>query len=220
MRLLRKLDFFGNPYLGVYGMACEGGVLLSPGLPVRQVREVGRVLESEVVQTTLGASTVVGALIAANAEGAVVTELAGKAELEAIGRFRPQRLEDRMNAIGNNVLCNDFGAIVNPEYSAAAVRAITDILRVPAERGTVAAMNTVGSAAAATRKGVLCHPHATTEERHVLERVLRVPAVMSTANYGTPQVGACLLSNSRGAVVGSRTTTIELGRIEEGLGLY
>jgi len=220
VRLLRKLEFSGNPYLGVYGMACEAGVILATGIPVRQTREIGRVLDCEVVQTTLGGSTVVGSLAAANSEGAVVTDLAGRDELAAIARFRPRRLEHRMNAIGNNVLCNDFGAVVNPDYDPKAVRAIADILRVPAEPGTVAGTNTVGSAAVATKKGVLCHPHLTPEERALLEKVLRVPVATSTANYGTPQVGACLLGNSRGAVVGSRTTGIELGRIQDGLDLF
>jgi translation initiation factor 6 len=54
----------------------------------------------------------------------------------------------------------------------------------------------------------------------VLKSALRVPVVITTANYGAAQVGACMVANSHGAVVGSRTTPIELGRIEEGLGLF
>jgi translation initiation factor 6 len=52
----------------------------------------------------------------------------------------------------------------------------------------------------------------------LLKTALRVPVMITTANYGAAQVGACMVANSHGAVVGSRTTPIELGRIEEGLG--
>jgi len=43
---------------------------------------------------------------------------------------------------------------------------------------------------------------------------------VATLNYGTPYLGACAIANSKGAVVGSSSTPIELGRIEDGLGLY
>ena len=72
----------------------------------------------------------------------------------------------------------------------------------------------------ATNKGVLCHPHAKPGEIEAVREALKVPVLITTANYGAAQVGACMVANSRGAVVGSRTTPIELGRIEEGLGLF
>jgi len=43
---------------------------------------------------------------------------------------------------------------------------------------------------------------------------------MSTENYGAAQVGRWMSAIKQGTVVGSRTTSIELGRIEEGLGLF
>jgi translation initiation factor 6 len=72
----------------------------------------------------------------------------------------------------------------------------------------------------ATNLGVLAHPHATEAELKAVQAALQVPAMITTANYGTAQVGACLVANSKGAVLGSRTTPIEIGRIEEGLRLY
>jgi translation initiation factor 6 len=200
-------------------MACETGALLPPSVPAKVAREVSRVLDVEVTVGLLASSTVVGSLAAGNANGAVVTNMASDRELAALRRFRPAVLDDRLNAVGNNVLCNERGAVVNPEYGDEAVRAIAAILGVPVERGTVAGVKTVGSAAVANSRGALCHPHITPRERTVLEEALCVPVATSTANFGTPQVGACLLATSRGAVAGARTTPIELGRIEEGLGL-
>ncbi|MFQ5910594.1 MAG: translation initiation factor eIF-6, partial [Thermoplasmata archaeon] len=81
-------------------------------------------------------------------------------------------------------------------------------------------LKTVGSVAVATNKGVVCHPKIRNEERKLLEDVLKVPVTIATANYGTTYVGACVVANSKGAVVGSTTTPIEIGRIEEGLVLY
>ena len=55
-------------------------------------------------------------------------------------------------------------------------------------------------------------------EMAVVRDLLKVPVRNTTANYGTAQIGACLIANTRGAVIGSKTTPIEMGRIEEGLG--
>lgn len=220
MTLLRKMDFSGNPYLGVYGAANDRVVVLPSNVLAKQAREIGRVLDVEVRQGMLASSTLFGALVAVNSHGAVVTDLASDAEMRIFEGLGARRLRSKLNAVGNNILCNDHGALVHPEYSGDACRAIEETLGVPVRHGTVAGMYTVGSSAVANGKGALCHPHASEEEREILEKTLQVPVAVSTACYGTPQVGACLISNTHGAVVGMRTTAIELGRIEEGLGLF
>jgi len=169
--------------------------------------------------TSVGHSTVVGSLVAMNSKGILASPFIEESELEAIGDA-VYPLPHRLSAVGNNVLCNDHGAVVHPGYDDEAVAFIGETLGVDAVRGTVAGIKTVGSVAIATNKGVLCHPHARPGEMEVLKSTLRVPVMITTANYGAAQIGACIVANSRGAVVGSRTTPIELGRIEEGLGLF
>jgi len=216
--LLKRLDFNGNPYVGVYAAANDQVLIVGPEVPRRTARAMADALEVRLVETTLAGSGVVGSLIAMNSAGAVVSGLAEAPELAKLGIQRVKRIADKLNAAGNNILCNDSGAIVHPGFDASTVREVSYILGVPVERGTVAGVRTVGSAAVATNKGVLCHPHANEEEMMLLQDVLKVPARTTTANYGTAQIGACLIANDRGAIIGSRTTPIEMGRIEEGLG--
>ncbi|MGQ0797062.1 MAG: translation initiation factor IF-6, partial [Methanobacteriota archaeon] len=183
------------------------------------VRRMTEALGTRAVLTNVQHSSVVGRLLAVNSKGVLATPFIEPEEIEAIGdSVRP--LPHRLSAVGNNVLCNDKGAVVHPGYDEDAVAFIADALAVRVVRGTIAGMRTVGSAAVATNKGVLCHPHAKPAEIDVLEKVLEAPVLITTANYGQGHVGACLVANSRGAVVGSRTTPIELGRIEEGLRYY
>jgi translation initiation factor 6 len=171
-----------------------------------------------VIQTTIGGAGVVGSLVAMNSNGIVLTALAVSSEVDRLKPARVGILSHRLNAAGNNILCNDSGAVVHPGFDPESVARISDILGVPVAQGTVAGMRTVGSAAVATNKGALCHPHTRPEEIAVLRDALRVPVATTTANYGTAQVGACLVANTRGAIIGGRTTPIEMGRIEEGLG--
>lgn len=206
--------------MGVYCAAGDSLAVVGADVPPRASRAIEETLQVPVVRTTVGGANVVGSLVALNANGAVVTGFASPDEQGALKGLRVLVLPHRLNAAGNNILCNDRGAVVNPGYDDKTVRLIADAFGVEAVPGTMAGMRTIGSAGVATNKGVLAHPHAAEAELAVIRDVLKVPAMITTANYGTAQVGACLVANSKGAVVGARTTPIELGRIEEGLGYY
>lgn len=217
--MLRRLEVNGNPFIGVFCAANEDLLLLDRAVPKADVRRIAEALGTRSVQTSVAHSSVIGSLVAMNSNGILASPFVEEDEMETIGGpLYP--LPHRLNAVGNNVLCNDHGALVHPGYDDDAVQFISEALGVPAARGTVAGVKTVGAVAVATNRGVLCHPHARPAEMDLLRETLRVPVAITTANYGSPLVGACMVANGKGAVVGSRTTPIELGRIEEGLGYF
>ena len=217
--MLRRLEVNGNPYIGVFCAANDELLLLEPGVPKAAVRHLTEALGVRAVPTSVAHSTVVGSLVAMNSKGILASPFIEPEEIERIGRG-VYPLPHRLSAVGNNVLCNDYGALVHPGYGPEALDVIRDVLGVPVARGTVAGVKTVGAAAVATNKGVLCHPHAKPAEMEFIQDTLKVPVSITTANYGSALVGACMVANTTGAVVGSKTTPIELGRIEEGLGYY
>ena len=217
--MLRRLQIAGNPYVGVFCAANDEMLIVPPDVPRSAVRHIEGALETRSIVTLVGHSTVVGSLLAMNSKGILASPFIEDDEIDTIGDA-VYPLPHRLSAVGNNVLCNDHGAVVHPGYDDETVAFIQEVLGVPAVRGTVAGVRTVGAVAVATNKGALCHPYAKPGEMDLLKSVLRVPVQITTANYGAAQVGACMVANSHGAVVGARTTPIELGRIEEGLGLY
>ncbi|MGI0067614.1 MAG: translation initiation factor IF-6, partial [Thermoplasmata archaeon] len=166
-------------------------------------------------------SEVVGAMIALNSHGALVAAGLDPAEeiaLRAVAAVTV--LTSRLNALGNNILANDSGALVHPEFTDRMLEVIARGLAVPVERGTVAGLGTVGMAGVATNRGVVIHPRATESEAQVLERLLRVPVHRSTANFGVPIVGASLSANSRGLLFGRPTTPVEVVHLQEGFGIF
>jgi translation initiation factor 6 len=212
--------FAGSPYLGVFVRAGERAVVLPPSTPAPIERELTRVLGAPPVRTTICESEVVGALVAANSNGFIVGDTLDPSErraLEAVGPVTVVR--DRRNAMGNNVLANDSGAVVHPEFTDGAVAAVARALGVAAERGTVAGLGTVGMAGIATNRGVVLHPKATEGEATHIGKLLGVPVHRSSANFGVPVVGACVVANSRGLLVGLPTTPVEIVHLQEGLDL-
>ena len=208
----------GSPYLGVFVRADERCAIVPPSLPGTVERDLTRVLGVDVVRTTVADSEVVGALVASNSRGVLVGEGVDPAERRLLERVAPvTAVRHRHNAIGNNVLANDLGALVHPEYPPEAVEVIGRALGVRTERGTLAGLATVGMAGVATNRGAVVHPKATDRELARAEEVLGVPVARSTANFGIPVVGACVVANSRGILVGRPTTPVEIVHLQDGL---
>ena len=183
--------------------------------------ELEEELDVPAIATTIGGSSTVGALCVGNSNGLLVSSRITAGEREAIAAVTDlpvTELPGRINAAGNVVLANDTGAYVHPDLSHEAVRAVKDGLGVSVERGELAGLRTIGTAAVATNDGVLCHPKATDEELDFLEELLDVYADIGTINYGGPLVGSGLVANAFGYVAGRDTTGPELGRIEDALG--
>jgi len=212
--------FGGSPYVGVYLRAGEATALAPPSLPTGLERDVIRLLGVRLLRSTVLDSEVVGALVAANSHGVIVGEELDPEERAILEELAPVTVvRHRQNAMGNNVLVNDSGAIVHPEFSDHTIAEIGRALRVPAHRGTVAGLGTVGMAGLATNKGVIVHPKATEREANFVAQVLGVPVHRSTANFGVPIVGACVAANSRGFIVGRPTTPVEIVHLQDGLGI-
>ena len=110
-------------------------------------------------------------------------------------------------------------SICTVSHRYAAIRAIEKALDVKARKSTIAELNTVGMAAVATNKGILCHPKIKDDEKKLLEETLGVKAKIGTVNHGMPYVGAGVVANEHGAITSINTTGVELGRIEDALDL-
>lgn len=219
--MFKRLDPFGNPNVGVYVRATSTHLFVPPGLTDQNVGDLEEALGLPAVRLMVGGSELIGSLVAANRHGVVVADFASERDLEpfrAAGLAAVRLESSKLNAAGNNILCNDHGAYVHPDLGAKAVRAVEKALGVPVEKGAVAGLPTVGSAAVATNRGVLCHPLATDAELALLKKTLNAPVRIGTVNHGHGLVGAGIAANQNGAACGSRTTGIELGRIDEALG--
>ncbi len=216
-----RAAFSGSSYVGVFARATDDCLLVRPDVDAGLREDCAEELDVPAVPTTVGGSGTVGALVAGNANGLLVSSRVRDRERQRIRDavdLPVTELPGRINAAGNVVVATDEGAYVHPELPREAVEAVREGLGVSVERGDIAGVNTVGTAAAATSKGVLCHPRATDEELDRLEDLLGVPADIGTINYGAPLVGSGLVANSHGYLVGEETTGPELGRIDSALG--
>ncbi len=216
-----RTTVLGSSYVGVFAEATDDFLFVRHDIDDDLVDAMRSELEVEVIGTTVGGSTAVGALLAGNSNGVIASSRLTDEERATIENgtgLSVHELPGRINAAGNVVLTNDVGAYVHPDLSDAATDVVAEAFDVAVERGGIAGTRTVGTAAIATNKGVLCHPKTADEELDAIEEVLGVRADIGTINYGGPLVGAGLLANAQGYIAGQETTGPELGRIEDALG--
>ncbi|MDG6219004.1 MAG: translation initiation factor IF-6 [Candidatus Thermoplasmatota archaeon] len=217
----QRLDFLENPNIGVFCKATDDFCIIRKGLPKKILNRVFSALQARLIELQLADANIVGSLLVCNSHGVVISNIVNEADillLESNG-FSVLPIDDTINAVGNDILINDSGGLIHPDIKDTTVKKIQDCLQVPLTKGLIAGLDTVGMAAVATNKGVLCHPVATDSEKNILESIFKVPVMIGTVNHGVPLIGSGLVANSHGAVVGSLTTGIEMGRIEEALQL-
>lgn len=210
----------GNPYLGVYCSASKKHAFVPTGTDNALVETIERSMSVDVVRMSIGGTTIIGSLIASNSKGVVISNLASKKELEIMpDHLEVAIMEEKYNAAGNNILVTDRAALVHPGVSKDTIETLKDVFGVEVHKGTIANISTVGSISIATGKGIVCHPRATEEDIQMLKDVFSVPVTLATLNYGNPWLGACAIGNDNGAVIGDKSTPIEIGKIEDGLNL-
>lgn len=220
--MIQRFDIDGNPNLGVSILAKDNVAIISPRLQDSYVKTIEETLDVPIIKTPICGSNLAGALMAGNTKSLLVSEYAYDHELNTIREhgIEVNVIPGSLTAIGNVIVANDNGAIVNPKLSSEAQEIIKDSLDVEVVSTTIAGLDIVGSAVAATNKGALVHPDASDEELDLVEDVLGVPTEIGTVNRGVKLVGACIIANSNGVIVGEKTTGPELARIDQVFNLF
>ncbi len=214
--MIGKLSIGGSPFIGVY-VSVNNSIAILPRMEIEE-KVFREVLGVEVFHTMLGGSPLIGSLMVMNSKGAVVTNFAEGGEVEFLmDRMNVLFVEDKINAIGNDVLANDKAALVHVDFDRETVKYIEDALDVEVVKGTIGGMKTVGSAAVVTNRGMVVHPQVEEKEIEFLKNLFGVPVYVSTVNYGSLYVGAGLVANDRGAIVGENSSNVEVDRIMNAL---
>lgn len=130
-----------------------------------------------------------------------------------------QRVDERLSALGNCIVCNDYVALVHPDLDKETEELAMDVLGVEVFRHTIAGNTLVGSYAAITNQGGIVAPATSVEDLDELSSLLQIPLVAGTVNRGSDVIAAGLVANDWAAMCGLDTTATELSVIESVLRL-
>ncbi|MGC8584837.1 MAG: translation initiation factor IF-6 [Thermoplasmata archaeon] len=218
--MLLKGQIRGSPYIGVYAKANENIALLPKDCDENSINDIKRSLGVETYLTYIGGSPIIGSLTVINSHGIILPDFSDLEDVEFLKNdYNILFLEDKLNAIGNDILANDKAALVHEGFSDESLKLIGDILDVEVLKGKIGGIPTVGSVALVTKNALLVNPQVDDDELKYLSSVFGVPAYIVTANFGSIFIGASMIANSKGAYVGSNSTVVEVSRIEEALNI-
>ncbi len=205
-------DIFGDPNVGIFSFANERIAVLPAGTSAKKLASYKETLGVEPRGIGIAESRLVGVYMSGNSNAILVPYITTKQELKALraGKIPVVVVKENKTALGNLVLCNDYGAILDPRLKPKTVDTIAKALKVPHTSCTVAGLPHVGALATASNNGVLANPKIRDEEKKKISETLAVPVYSGTINSGVPYPKCGLVVNSKGAVVGSHTLGSEL----------
>ena len=205
-------DMFGDPNVGIFSFANEQLAILPAGVTQKKLDVYQQSLGVNAFGIGIADSRLVGIYVVGNSNAVLVPYITTKEELKLLKKTGAHIvvLKEKRTALGNVVLCNDYGAVLDPRLKQPTVAAIDKALKVPHTTATIGGLPQIGSLATASNNGVLANPIIKESEKRQISETLGVPVETGTVNSGIPYPRAGLVVNSKGAVVGSLTLGSEL----------
>jgi translation initiation factor 6 len=171
------------------------------------------------VYASIGGTRVIGRMTCGNKNGLLLPNTTTDQEMTHIRNALPdsvkvQRIEERLSALGNCIVCNDYVALIHPDLDKETEEIVADVLGVEVFRQTIAGQTLVGSFCALNNQGGLVHPKTSVEDQDELSSLLQVPLVPGTVNRGSDVIGAGMIVNDWISFCGIETTATEISVIE------
>ncbi len=215
-----RTDFNGNPNVGLYVFASDKYCLIGKEVSDKHIKQIETALKVPVHKITIAGTSLLGVFLAGNSDCLLIPEIVFEEEIKAIENLgiKYKIINTNLTALGNNILCNDKGALVNPEFKDKDIKQIKEALDVNVKQGTIAGLDTTGSLAVINDKGCLVHNEIKESEIKIIEKLLEIKISKSTINLGNPYIGSGLAANTKGFIVGKLSGGPELVNIEENLG--
>ncbi len=214
--MIKKIDIDSSDFVGLFARVSDDVAIFSSSFDTKTADNISLFLKVKAVRADLNGINLAGSLVTMNSNG-IIMPRESRIEPDELGGRNVLYLKDKVNAMGNDILTNDRGAIIHKNFGKSSMKEIQDALDVEVIKGEIGGVKTVGSVSVLTPKGMLVTPTADEDEMKRLSLFFKVPIKQATANFGSIYVGSAMMANSSGVIVGTTTTPIELGRIDEAL---
>ena len=216
-----KANFHGTPNVGLYGYATDEYLLLGEHLEEKLLHEIQKALGNVPIHIFRVAGTgMSGVFLAGNKHAILVPGIAFDTEIEQLEKLDISFtiFKTRHTCLGNNIVCNNHGAIISTDFDETERKTIEKHLQVPALRMNIAGLNTPGAVIVLNGEYGVIHRDASIQEMKEAERILKVKLTPATSNLGTPYLRSSIINNGHGFIIGDQSGGPEIVHIEESLG--
>lgn len=210
-----SLNFEGNPDIGAYVRMTNKYIIVGRSQTPNIINFFRENFDCPVIETTINTIKTVGTLCVGNSKGLILPDTCTDQEMYHIRNSLPPsikvvRIVEKLNALGNVILCNDYACLVHPDLDEENIRIIEEVLEVPVFKQCVGAEPLVGTFASLTNQGMLTCPNITEVEMKELSELLKVQVIAGTVNSGSNAVGTGIIANDYVCITGSHCTNVEI----------
>ena len=215
-----KTDFNGNTNVGLYAYATDSYCLVGPEVPSELIKKIEEVLDVPVHVLTIAGTSLLGVFLSGNSKIMLVPSITFESELEIIEKLEIpyQIIDTKLTALGNNIVCNDKGCLLNEDFEEIAQKQIGEALGLTPKKSKLAGLEIIGSLCVHNNKGALVHRDSKDFELEIIEAALGVPATIGTVNFGSPYIKSGVIVNSNGFIIGSLSGGPEIQNADIALG--
>lgn len=220
-----KLNFHGDPNIGLHGLATEKFCLIGRCASERDLKQIEHTLKVPVIQLGLYGTDFVGLFAVATSDSVLLPDIIYEAELENFKKKLKQIgvavhvIKTEHTALGNNIILNDKFGIISTVYNKKSVEQIKNAFpKVKFEQFDISDLSIPGSLGTVTAHGGLFSPNVTDADIKKIEALFSFEIGLGTVNLGNPFVSSGVIANSHGVAVGSLSSGYEISRVFESLG--
>ncbi len=213
-------NFNGNPNLGSFAFANDRFCLIAKDIPKSIAKQIEKTLKVPVHQITICGSNLIGAFIQGNNKKILVPGICFEQELEALEvlGIEYEVINTEKTALGNNILCNDNGAVISTEFTPQDKKDIEKALGMKVLQRKIGGLDVIGSLCVVNDKYGIIHPGVSDEDIRVIEKTLKVEITTGTVNMGNPFPATSIVCNKFGFLIGSASGGPEIANADEALG--
>jgi translation initiation factor 6 len=201
-----KLSFDNLTNVGLFGYCNDKICFVGNNVKKRFFNKIEEALQVPVENLSIAGTDLIGVFMVGNNNCILVPSYIFHEEFEDLQEFSKQYefdfkvLKTDLNCLGNNILANDHGALVNPEYSAVVKKQIRQALKVRVVPGELCGVGNVGSLAVLNSKGGFIHEDISKRQLAELQKLLNVELVPGTIG-GSPYIRSGVFANNKGYVI-------------------
>jgi translation initiation factor 6 len=219
MKTVKKFSINSNFNVGLFAFATDSFCLVGNDILDKDIEVLHDVLKVPVHRISVAGTSLIGVFVVGNSKTILIPEITYPEERHELDRLGIgyEVIKTNLTALGNNMVCNDNGAIVNPEFKDHEIDEISSALGVKAVRGTVESLEIVGALCCANDKGCITSKNITNSESDLLSDVLKVTVYTGTVNLGNNYIHSGVIANSTGILVGSSSGGVEITDVADAL---
>ncbi|KRH92504.1 Translation initiation factor 6 (eIF-6) [Pseudoloma neurophilia] len=215
----QRISFERSSEIGAYALLTNKYCLLGKCKSRNFYSHFQAVLNLPMAETTINTISIVGNLCRGNSHGLLLPSTVTDQEKQHVANLLPDGvkirvIDERLNALGNTVICNDRIALVHSDMETANMEIIENALNVEVIKHFIGKEPLVGAFASMNGQGMLVHPLCTVEEIDELSQLLSLQVMAGTVNKGTSVIGGGIVVNDWSLFIGSNSTTTEMSVAE------